>query len=205
MKSKAEKFWDSQAKSYDREEAKESKKYEHIVEQTKQYLQPHYLVLDVGCGTGRFSNELAHKVKQIEAIDFSKKMIEVAKANTLGKGISNVTYTQATITDTRLEPKKYDVIVCFYLLHLLDNPEEAMRRAKELLKPGGVLISVTPCMGENPVLGFLFSILGRLNLLPKISLFKQPDLVALITEAGYVITEMELIPGTANQYFIVAK
>ena len=49
-----------------------------IVEYTKKYLSGSEIVLDYGCATGTKTFELAGNVKEIQGIDISSKMIEIA-------------------------------------------------------------------------------------------------------------------------------
>ncbi len=201
---KAEKFWNRTAKSYDREEEKDKEIYKYTIERTKKHLKPYDTILDLGCGTCLFSNELYKNVKHIDAIDFSIKMIEIAKTKAEKQNIENIEYSQATIFDDRLKPASYDVILCFYILHLLENEQQTMRRIHDLLKPGGILISVTPCMGEKTIQRSLFSVISKIGIIPKISLFKQLDLEKLIA-TNFSIIESECLPNTSNQVFIIAK
>lgn len=201
---KAEKFWDRTANSYDKEEEKDKKTYKYIIEKTKSYLKSSDTVLDFGCGTGLVSNKISENVRKVDAIDFSSKIIEVAKTKAEKRKIQNIEYSQTTVFDNKLKPASYDVILCFYTLHLLDNQQEIMYKIHELLKQDGILISVTPCMGEKPFQGRLFSIFSKIGIVPKISLFKRLDLERLISENLNII-ESECLPKTSNQYFIVSR
>lgn len=202
---KAEKFWDRTASNYDKEEEKDKKTYGQIIERTRNYLKSSDTVLDLGCGTGLVSNEISENVKKIDAIDLSSKMIEIAKTKAKKLKIQNIEYLHSTVFAAKLNLASYDIILCFYILHLLDNQQEIMRKIYGLLKTGGILISVTPCMGEKPIQGGLFSIFSKIRIVPKVSLFKQPDLERLLTAQNFIIIENECLPKTSNQYFIVSK
>jgi 2-polyprenyl-3-methyl-5-hydroxy-6-metoxy-1,4-benzoquinol methylase len=202
---KAEKFWDRTASNYDKEEKKDKKTYLQIIERTKSYLKSADIVLDLGCGTGLVSNEISEYVKKIDAIDLSSKMIEIAKTKAEKRDIQNIEYSQATVFDDSLKLASYDVILCFYIIHLLDDPQAVMRKIKELLKPDGILISVTPCMGEKPIQRGVFSILSRIGIIPEISLFKRFDLERLFAIGSFSIIENECLSQTSHQYFIVSK
>lgn len=112
-RNKAEKFWDRTANSYDNEEEKDKKTYEYIIEKTKSYLKSTDTVLDFGCGTGLVSNEISEIIKKVDAIDFSSKMIEIAKAKAEKRKIQNIEYSYTTVFDNKLKPASYDVILCY--------------------------------------------------------------------------------------------
>lgn len=198
---KAERFWNRTANNYEREEKKDGKIFLQIIEKTKKYLKPTDTVLDFGCGTGLASSELSGVVKNIHAIDFSSKMIAIAKRKAQRQ---NIQYIHTSIFDDKLEAGLYDVILSFHVLHLLEDTRLVIKRMQTLLKPGGLLISVTPCMGETPFLSSLFSIFSRFGIVPQIKSFKQNELGKLLTMGRFEIMENVLLPGTSNQYFVVS-
>lgn len=201
-RNKAEKFWDRTAGNYNQEEKRDAKTLHLLVQRSKSYLNPTDTVLDFGCATGLASVALSESVQAIHAIDFSSKMIEIAKATAQQ---SNIDYIHATIFDERLQPGSYDAIVGFYILHLVDDPTAALTRIHSLLKPDGLFISATPCMGGKPLLSGIFSLFSKIGIVPRIHPFKIADLERLLTIERFEITENQLLPGTSNQYFMVAK
>ncbi len=202
---RSEKFWDKMANNYDREEKKDEQTYIKIIEKTKMYLKISDIVLDYGCGTGLISNEIADNVKVIHAIDTSSKMIEIAKRKADGRKIENIDYAHSTIFDERYKRGSFDVILVFYILHLLEDPHKVMQRINELLKPGGLIISATPCMGEKTFLSILLSLVSKIGLIPSIRSFKISELEDSIANGNFEIVETECLHQSSYQYFIVAK
>lgn len=201
----AQKFWDRAANTYDQEEKKDQRTYLKIIEKTRTYLKASDIVLDFGCGTGQVSNEIAGDVKQIHAIDISSKMVGIAKHKAKERNIDNVVYSQSTLFDEQLKKESFDVILSFYILHLVEDNQKVMQRIHELLKPGGLLISATPCMGEKPVLNSLFSVAGKIGIIPTIRSFKRSELEDSIANENFEIIENEYLHLNSQQYFIVAK
>lgn len=202
---KSEKFWDKMANNYDPEEKKDEQTYIKIIEKTKQYLKISDIVLDYGCGTGLISNEIADNVKVIHAIDTSSKMIEIAKRKADGRKIENIDYEHSTIFDERYKKGSFDVILVFYILHLLEDTPKVMQRINELLKPGGLIISATPCMGEKTFLNILLSLVSKIGLIPKIRSFKISELEDSIANVNFEIVETECLNQNSPEYFIVTK
>jgi len=202
---KSEKFWDKAANTYDQEENKDEQTHNKIIERTKEYLKISDIVLDYGCGTGRISNEIAGNVKLIHAIDISANMIEIAKQKADGRGIENIDYARATLFDERYERGSYDVILAFYILHLLEDTPKVMQRINELLKRGGLIISVTPCMGEKPFLSSVLSLVSKIGLVPSIRSFRISELQDSIASGNFEIVETECLAQSSQEYFIVAK
>jgi 2-polyprenyl-3-methyl-5-hydroxy-6-metoxy-1,4-benzoquinol methylase len=202
---KAEKFWDRAANTYDQEEKKDQLTYLKIIEKTRKHLKKNDIVLDFGCGTGLVSNEIANDVKFIHAIDISSKMVAIAKEKAAERNIENVSYSQSTLFDKQLRKGSYDVITAFYILHLIEDNQKVIQRIHELLKPGGLLISATPCVGEKPILSSLFSFAGKIGIIPTIKSFKRFELENSITNENFEIFETEFLHQSSSQYFIAAK
>ncbi len=203
---KSEKFWDKQSRNYD----KQVKQYEqtHIktVANTKKHLNMSDIVLDYACGTGIITNEIADNVKEIHAIDISSKMIDVAKRKAGERKIENINFAQSTIFDERYKKESFNVILAFNILHLLEDTQKVMQRINELLKPGGLFISATACMGEKmSFLGILLSLLSKIGIVPYVKIFKFSELEDLIANGNFQIVETEELGHTPPNYFIVAK
>ncbi len=86
-------------------------------------------------------------VKSVRAIDISTGMIEIAKAKAASAGVVNVEFEKADIFDEQFENSSFDVVLAFNVLHTVHDPKRVVQRTVGLLKPGGLFISVTPCLG----------------------------------------------------------
>ena len=184
---KKDKFWNWLAKNYDDEIG------EQTTELTKKYLGEDDTVLDYGCARGAYTIALAGDVKEIRGIDISPKMIELAK-----KKSKDISFKKATIFDIN---EKYDVVLAFNLLHLLEDTEKVIQKIDEILKPGGRFISVTTCMKEHVLLriaGFFISIFGILYLRK----FKISELKKLISIRFDIVETKKL---SSHHILIAAK
>ncbi len=204
---KSEKFWDKAAKGFtDQEQQTQLSENKDFIT-TLKYLNIDDTVLDYGCATGIISNAIADKVKEIHAIDISSRMIEIAKRKASERNIENINYTQATIYDERYQKESFNVILAFRILHMLENPRVVVRRINELLKPGGVFISVTTCMGSlKAFLGVPLFLLRKIGIIPlHLNLFKLPELQGIISSGDFQIVEYERMDDTVPNYCIVAR
>jgi 2-polyprenyl-3-methyl-5-hydroxy-6-metoxy-1,4-benzoquinol methylase len=202
---KSEKFWDRSADYYDKEEKKDELTYLKFIEKAKKYLKSSDIVLDFGCGTGVVCNEIADYVKMIYAIDISSKMIDIAKGKATQRKIQNINYIYTTIFDDRFKSDSFDVILVFNVLHLLDDSQEVIKRLNELLKPGGYIVSATPCMGEKPILNSLFSIGSKIGITPEIKAFKTNELDNLFIKGNFEMIETDFLKQNSPQYLLIAK
>jgi len=90
---------------------------------------------------------------------------------------------------------------CIYL----EDECIVLQRMNELLKPGGLLISATPCVGEKIFLRNLLYIAGRVGLMPIIRSFKIRNLVDTIEKGNFSIVETDCLKKSSQEYLIVAR
>ncbi|WP_299729591.1 class I SAM-dependent methyltransferase [uncultured Tateyamaria sp.] len=209
--SKSERFWDQSASNYDNTEKKFEFIHSRSRENTKRYLKDTDIVLDYGCGTGTTACEISGLVKSVRAIDISTGMIEIAKGKAATGGVVNVDFEQADIFDEDFENGSFDVVLAFNMLHTVPDPESVVQRTVELLKPGGLFISVTPCLGgKKSALVSLQILLVRallkVGVIPvPIRQLRSADLDELMDDERLPVIETEEIFMGASSYFMVAK
>lgn len=197
-------FWDRIAERYARRPVADQASYEKKLEITRGYLRPHMDLLEVGCGTGSTALILAPHVAHIRAIDFSARMIAIARGKADAQGIGNVTFEQAAIDDLALPDAGYDAVLAHNILHLLQNKEAVMARIYRALKPGGVFVTSTACVGDMMVLFRLAVPIGRLlGLFPPVRVFTRKQLTDSLCAAGFVI-DRQWQPGRNKAVFIIA-
>ncbi len=209
--SKTEKFWDQSADNYDKTEERFEYIHSRTRENTKKHLKSSDVVLDYGCGTGTTACALSSLVKEIHAIDISSRMIEIAKAKAAAGHVANIDFEQADIFDGGYEKESFDVILAFNMLHTVPDAQRVVQRTLELLKPGGALISVTPCLGGK--MSFLVRMqillvrfLLKLRIIPvPIRRLRSTDLEDLVADERLQIVDTELVYKGASSYFMVAK
>ncbi|TAL66834.1 MAG: class I SAM-dependent methyltransferase [Bacteroidetes bacterium] len=200
-----EKFWNRIANKFDKLEQKDKPTYTNIIKRTKRYLNDSDIVLDLGCGTGLISLEIAGNVRMVHGVDISTKMIEVSNRKAIERKIQNIENVCSTIFDNRYKIGSFDIIFAFYILHLLDEPQMVLNRIFELLKPNGFFISAIPCLGEKPILYNILSICGKIGVIPKVRPFKISELINIYKTGNYNIVETECLNQKLSQYYIVAK
>jgi 2-polyprenyl-3-methyl-5-hydroxy-6-metoxy-1,4-benzoquinol methylase len=207
---KSEMMWNQLAKNWDKPGVSLGANDLKIIETTKKYLNPGSVVLDYGCATGSIALEIASMAKAVHGIDISSNMVEIAKSKADERNIKNVGFARAAIFDESLGQELFDVILSLNILHLVENPAQVMDRVNRLLKPGGIFISSTPCLGEKTFLSVLMNIpiflLSRVGVIPSIAFFSASSLTAAITNAGFqMIEQQDLSVRPLRECFIVAR
>jgi ubiquinone/menaquinone biosynthesis C-methylase UbiE len=93
-------------------------------------------VLDVGCGTGSLSVLLAAAGHAVCGVDFSGRMLRVARAK------STVLLVQGDAGRLPFAPGTFDVVLARHLLWAFDDPDPVLAGWVRLLRPAGRLVLV---------------------------------------------------------------
>jgi len=202
----SEKFWDKIAGRYAKQPIADQASYEKKLEITRGYFHPDTQVLEFGCGTGSTAISHAPFVNHIRAIDVSEKMLEIARKRAGAAGVSNVAFERSTIEAMQAPDGSFDVVLGLSILHLLENKDAAIEKVYRMLKPGGVFITSTVCLGGSitRVIEWVAPIGRLLGLMPMVRAFTADQLEGCLTKAGYTI-EHRWQPGKNKAVFIVAK
>jgi SAM-dependent methyltransferase len=101
-------------------------------------------VLEVGCGDGSFTADLANKFSNVTAIDISAgQLAENAKR------MPAIKFQQHDVSETFPFPDaSFDVIWCSEVLEHLFEPAFALREMHRILKPNGRLLVTVPYHGR---------------------------------------------------------
>ena len=203
------KFWDKSAEKYSRQPIADQASYEKKLAVTREYFRPDMEVLEIGCGTGSTALLHAPYVNHIRAIDFSTNMLAIARRKAMDQGIENVTFEKATIDDLDVPSYSLDMVMGMSILHLLKDRGAVIAKVYKMLKPGGLFVSSTVCLGDSMPWFKLIAPIGKaLGAFPLVKVIKADDLVASLTQAGFTI-EHQWQPGETKAsftaVFIVAK
>jgi len=106
------------------------------------HLKPGMTVLELGCGAGYFTQELARSGADIVAIDVSPELLEIARTNCSS---SNVQYQIQNAYALSYSEAVFDSVVGSSVLHHLEI-EEALCDIYRVLKPGGTIYFTEPNM-----------------------------------------------------------
>ena len=203
---KSEFFWDKMSSSYDNKVKRYQQAYADTIERTKKHLKKDDIVLDFACGTGITTIRISGFVKEIHAIDISRKMIDIAEKKAEKAAIRNLKLYKADLFNEEFKENSFDVVLAINILYFLENAPENISRIYELLKPGGLLISATDCLGENISLSNRIKhFLSRTGILPFMRIYSISELKDQITDADFKIIETARLYDNPPNYFIVAK
>lgn len=160
-------------------------------------LKPGMRVADLGCGVGMTTTLLAELVGptgHVVGVDFSGEQIAQAE-ELLPADLSNVSFVEASATDTGLPRNSFDLVYCRFLLIHLPDPDAALREMRNLLKPDGILVcedgDLTSAGTEPPSAMNIFSdLFGRLGPFRGVDYTLGRKLFQMVLDANFVQPEM---------------
>jgi ubiquinone/menaquinone biosynthesis C-methylase UbiE len=198
-------FWDKRAEKYAQRPVADQESYNKKLEMTRSYFQNDSEVLEIGCGTG--STALAHApyVKHVLATDISPAMIEIARGKAEAGQIDNVSFEVQACEGLEIRESSYDIILALNLLHLLEDPQAAVTAAWRGLKPGGVFVTSTACVGD---MSWYFRVIARvghfIGLIPLVRVFTLAQLLQSLIDAGFVV-DQQWVPKKNAAAFVIAR
>lgn len=198
-------FWNRIARRYDRFIMRNLQPtYSLMLERLERDLQQEDILLEVGAGTGLLSFAICGKVQRITAVDIAEEMVQVAREKQAGSGCANILFKVADSYQLPFACGVFDVVLISNVLHLLAEPETALREARRVLRPGGRLIAPTFCHGEgwkSRMISFLMSLAGfRARRRWSLQGFKE-----FFQEQGLEILHFEVIKGEIPLGYIVGR
>lgn len=118
------------------------------------------VVLDTAAGTGVLTFAAAKKAKRVVCTDVSLPMLREARKKTEKYDASNVEFDERDIYNLKDDDETYDVTMAGNVLHLLDDPQRAVKELWRVTKKGGkILLPTYMCKKSSPVLK-LYRLLG---------------------------------------------
>jgi len=166
---------------------------------TKNWLQAQITVtdqvLDLGCGTGLFSEIIASQAQSLIATDLSNEMLQLAAARLAA--FDNTTVQKADSYTLPFPQNTFDAVVLGNLLHIIKHPARVIQEAYRVLKAGGCLLTIDAttygltslgkiCMAVRYLRGFGFPPRDNKSLDPM-------DVIDMAKGTGFTITSLKLI------------
>jgi SAM-dependent methyltransferase len=140
-------------------------------------LLPPLDVVDVGCGEGYLTVEIARWARRVTAIDRSAAVLARAKALAARRGVSSIVFTKGELDRIPLDDRSADLMLLSQALHHAVDPSKVLGEAARVLRPSGrVLILDLRAHDEQWV---------REKLGDRWLGFSEPQLERLITDAGF--------------------
>jgi ubiquinone/menaquinone biosynthesis C-methylase UbiE len=153
------------------------------------------VVMELGCGTGFYSEMVAGRVKQLTATDLAPEMIELAKQN-----LAQFTNVELRIEDcynTTFKENDFDGVLMANLLHVVMDPLAVIKESHRVLKDNGriVIVNITGYgMSFSKKLAMVIRALRKYGKPCSYARVLIPEEVeGMMREAGFVVEESTLL------------
>lgn len=116
------------------------------------YISEGMTVLDLGCGPGYFTVELARLVGQggrVIAADIQQKMLDKMTGKIRGTGLEKIVEAHLCKVDRIGIKGKIDFILAFWMVHEVPDQQKMFVEMKSLLNPGGRIWIIEPKIHVN--------------------------------------------------------
>lgn len=202
-------FWDRIAPKYAAEPIADMAGYETTLQRVQALLPPAADVLEVGCGTGSTAMRLAPFTGRMLATDVAPGMIAIARERLAAQPVPQLGFALADADTPGQGQGAYDVVLAFSMLHLVEDLDHALKLLVQALRPGGLLISKTPCINEmNPLIPRLaLPLMQAIGKAPQVLCFDAQQLQVALVRQGLEIVSVERhgTRGKDIRVFIVAR
>ena len=141
-------FWDRVAGLYDLFEWSNRKVNAAARARVGELVPAGARVLDCAAGTGEFSLAVAKRAGSVLCTDQSEAMLARARKKAARRGLSNLQFAHRDITALSDPDGSFDAVIAANVLHLLPQPETAVRELWRVTAPGGRLILPTYLQGK---------------------------------------------------------
>ena len=131
------KIWDLYAPIYEKAMRADYKYYKFMYDRIPTKIQ-NKEVLELATGPGLLAKHVAYAAKRMVATDYSEGMIREAQK---GKCVDNLIFEVADATDLPYENHSFDVVLIANALHVMPEPEKALKEIERVLKEDGLLIA----------------------------------------------------------------
>lgn len=105
------------------------------------YLRAGLSVLDVGCGPGTITADLAARVAPatVTAVEQTEDALGLARAEARQRGVQNVSFVTSDVHKLDLPDDTFDVVHAHQVLQHVADPVQALREMRRVCVPGGIV------------------------------------------------------------------
>ena len=198
-------FWNKIARGYAKRPIANMPAYEQTLDHVRRHLNTEQDVLEVGCGTGSTALLLAPNVAHYTGTDVASEMIAIANEKLATTPVPGLEFavSDAALNDVGTESQ--DVVLAFNLYHLVPDLDASLRAARRVLKPGGLLITKTPCVASKWYLRPIIKVMQLVGKAPYLNYLSIKGYDMALQSAGFENLETARYAANSTNRFVVAK
>lgn len=148
-------------------------------------------VLDVACGPGIVTSELAAAAHEVVAFDLTPEMLVRAKARCANAGRANVLFKEGSATDLPFPNDAFDAVVTRLSFHHFLEPRRVLTEMLRVLKVAGTLAVADVVSAEDPGKAALQNAIEMLRDPSHVRMMPASELIGLITRPDVLIERQD--------------
>lgn len=145
-------------------------------------------VLDLGCGAGHVSFQVAPLAGEVVAYDLSEQMLAVVASAAAERGLDNIRTRQGVAERLPFEDGEFDFVFSRYSAHHWRDVGQALREVRRVLKPGGVACFIDVAAPGLPLLDTHLQAVEVLRDTSHVRDYSPSEWARLVGEAGLAVT-----------------
>ena len=203
-----EKYWSRFSDTYDKKiEYVVGKELREEIIQELNRLPESFELVELGCGTGTFTNSIVPKTSSMFATDLSDSLLEVARTR-IGD-YPKVTIQKENCMATSFPSEASDSVFMANLIHVIESPSTLLEECCRILRKGGTLVIATFTdhemqLWEKIKMGLRFvKSWGKPP--AQTHSFSPDDLASMMTDAGFTIESSKVLGNKTKAVFIIGR
>ena len=148
-------------------------------------------VLDLGCGAGHVTYQIAPDVEQLIAYDLTAEMVQLVVEQAKARGLNNVTGQQGAAELLDFADQSICAVVSRYSAHHWQNVSQAMSEIYRVLKPRGKVIFVDILGNQQPVLDTFLQSIEIIRDPSHVRDYSLAEWMTFAERAGFKIEQMQ--------------
>ena len=185
-------FWDRNAGRYDRFMRKDRAAYEKMYELIRPIVKAK-TVLELAAGTGMIAKNIVIAAAHIEATDASAEMIDEAKRDNRS---AKLHFSVQDMFCLPYADGSFDAVIVSNALHIVPQPEKALREIRRVLKDDGVLIAPTFTHAGNSFSGRVKAFFMKLAGFPLHSKWTSEEYLTFLRQNGWTVLKSVVLKAS---------
>ena len=185
-------FWDRNAGRYDRFMRKDRAAYEKMYELIRPIVKAK-TVLELAAGTGMIAKNIVNAATHIEATDASAEMIAEAKRDNRS---AKLHFSVQDMFCLPYADGSFDAVIVSNALHIVPQPEKALREIGRVLKGDGVLIAPTFTHAGNSFSGKVRAFFMKLAGFPLHSRWTSEEYLTFLQQNGWTVRKSVVLKAS---------
>lgn len=185
-------FWDRTAIIYDRFMRRDAAAYDRMYALLRPVVRDK-TVLELAAGTGLIAKHIANAAEYIEVTDASEQMIRQAERENHAE---NLHFSVQDMFCLPYADAAFDVVIVSNALHIVPQPERALREIKRVLKDDGVLIAPTFTHAENSFPGKVKAFFMKLAGFPLHSKWTSEEYLKFLQQNDWTVRKSVVLKAS---------